>query len=139
MKTILIFSLICFTLSVWGPVDKIKNSNSNNTCGELEPESMSECVDSKLGITDDEDDTGKTKYYDRCCYVRFQYEGKMNSWCYPVREEDYMDITETIRKFEKEHGGDSTDGMDCKVYQFDCAASKIKFLYIAVLLLSLLF
>ena len=29
MKTILIFSLICFTLSVWGPVDKIKNSNTD--------------------------------------------------------------------------------------------------------------
>ena len=137
MKTILIFSLICFTLSVWGPVDKIKNSNSNNTCGYVGPESMSECVDAKLGITDEE--TGKTRYADRCCYVRFQYNGAMNSMCWPLREQEYMDITETIKEFEKDWGGDSTDGKDCKVYQFDCAASNIKYLYIAIVLLSLLF
>ena len=136
MKTILIFSLICFTLSVWGPVDKIKNSNTEDQCYRL-GKSLSDCVDLNLKITDE--DTNKVEYFDRCCYVRFQYEGEMNGVCLPFKEEAYLDITDTIREFEKACGGDSTDGKDCKVYQFECDASNIKFFYIAIFLLSLLF
>ena len=84
MKTILIFSLICFTLSVWGPVDKIKNSNTEDQCYRL-GKSLSDCVDLNLKITDE--DTNKVEYFDRCCYVRFQYEGEMNGVCLPFKEE----------------------------------------------------
>ena len=136
MKTILIFSLICFTFCVWGPVDKIKNSNSEETCGSTLPDSPSDCVDLNLKVTYN----GKTRYADRCCYVRYQEDGIMNKECYPIPEEAYLDITEAIKEYEKDVlDDDSTDGKDIKVYQFDCAASNIKFLSIASILLALLF
>ena len=139
MKSILIFSLVCFTFCVWGPADKIANSNSNITCFPMysSPESLSECVDRRLKIIDN--------YYDRCCYIRFQYDGKMNSTCFPLKEEAYLDITESIREFEEDckkmffKEDVDIEGKQCKVYQFDCSSSNIKFLFIASLLLALLF
>ena len=137
MKAILIFSLVCFTLSVWGPAGKIKNSNSEKSCGSDSPGSLSECVDLKLNLDD--------RYYDRCCYVRYQYNGKVGTKCFPLKEEDYLDITESIRQFEEgykenyEEEDIDIDGRQCKVYQFDCSASNIKFLFIASLFLAFLF
>ena len=139
MKSILIFSLVCFTFCVWGPADKIANSNSNSTCNPYysSPESLSECVDRKLYVSGN--------YFDRCCYVRYQYDGKMNSTCFPLKEEAYLDITQTIKEFEENYKSlyavDDVDieGKQCKVYQFDCSSSNIKFLFIASLLLALLF
>ena len=138
MKSILIFSLVCFC--VWGPADKIANSNSNSSCIPIyssSPESLSECVDRRLKVLGD--------YYDRCCYIRFQYDGKMNSTCFPLKEEDYLDITESIREFEEDcksmffKEDVDIEGKQCKVYQFDCSSSNIKFLFIASLLFALLF
>ena len=140
MKSILIFSLVCFTFCVWGPADKIANSNSNSSCIPMyssSPESLSECVDRRLKVLGD--------YYDRCCYIRFQYDGKMNSTCFPLKEETYLDITESIREFEEDckkmffKEDVDIEGKQCKVYQFDCSSSNIKFLFIASLLLALLF
>ena len=140
MKSILIFSLVCFTFCVWGPADKIANSNSNSSCIPMyssSPESLSECVDRRLKVLGD--------YYDRCCYIRFQYDGKMNSTCFPLKEETYLDITESIREFEEDckkmffKEDEDIEGKQCKVYQFDCSSSNIKFLFIASLLLALLF
>ena len=139
MKSILIFSLVCFTFCVWGPADKIANSNSNSSCYPMysSPESLSECVDRRLKVLGD--------YYDRCCYIRFQYDGKMNSTCFPLKEETYLDITESIREFEEDckriffKEDVDIEGKQCKVYQFDCSSSNIKFLFIASLLLALLF
>ena len=140
MKSILIFSLVCFTFCVWGPADKIANSNSNSSCIPMyssSPESLSECVDRRLKVLGD--------YYDRCCYIRFQYDGKMNSTCFPLKEETYLDITESIREFEEDckkmffKEDVDIEGKQCKVYQFDCSSSNIKFLFIASFLLALLF
>ena len=140
MKTILIFSLICFTLSVWGPVDKIKNSNSERTCGLTLPDSLSDCVDLNLKF---ELDDGKTRYADRCCFLRYQNNGVETKRCFPLKEEHYMDITESIRQLEdqctEEENGENEEGKRCKIYQLDCAASNIKFLSFAILLLALLF
>ena len=134
MKIILLFSLICFTLSVWGPADKIKNSNSNGTCFKFSPNSLSEWVDLKLNVGDE--------YYDRCCYIRYQYNGGIHTMCYPWKEEGYLDITETIREFEDGYqeafGIEDEEGKKCKVYQFECAASNIKFLFISSILFALL-
>ena len=136
MKTILIFSLICFTLSVWGPVDKIKNSNSGEECLKFGGvKSLSECVDLNLKVEID----GKTRYVDRCCYVRYQDDGEIINMCVPIREQEYLDITEAIKGFEKECNSYNAEGKDCKVYQFDCSASNIKFLSFAIILLALLF
>ena len=137
MKTILLFSLICFTLSVWGPVDKIKNSNTEDVCDPLTAtaNSLSDCVDLNLKVEID----GKTRYVDRCCYVRYQDDGEIINMCVPIREQEYLDITESIKGFEKECSSHNAEGKDCKVYQFDCSASNIKFLSFAIILLALLF
>ena len=135
MKIILLFSLICFTLSVWGPADKIKNSNSNDACLKFSANSLSECVDLKLAVGEE--------FFDRCCYVRYQYNGEIHTMCAPVKEEEYLDITELIREFEDGYKEafeiEDEEGKKCKVYQFECAASNIKFLFIASLFLALLF
>ena len=139
MKSILIFSLVCFTFCVWGPADKIANSNSNSSCNPFysSPESLSECVDRRLYV--------QGIYFDRCCYVRYQYDGKMNSTCFPLKEEAYLDITQTIREFEENfkslYAEEDVDieGKQCKVYQFDCSSSNIKFVFFASLLFALLF
>ena len=139
MKTILILSLVCLTFSVWGPVDKIKNSQTSATCisTDVDPDSLSDCVDLNLKVTDDE-------YADRCCFIRYQYYGKSTKSCVPLTEELYMDITDTIRKLEDDctknlYEDSNIEGGRCKIYQLDCAASNIKFLSFAILLLSLLF
>ena len=139
MKIILVFSLICFTLSVWGPYDKIKNSNSEDYCNPLtaEPTSLSECVDLNLYVGE--------RYYDRCCFVRYQYDGQQGNMCFPLKEEHYSDITESIKRFEKEYktvfapADVDNEGKQVKVYQFDCSASNIKYLFIASILLAFLF
>ena len=139
MKSILIFSLVCFTFCVWGPADKIANSNSNSSCNPFysSPESLSECVDRRLNVLGN--------YFDRCCYVRYQYDGQIGTKCVPLKEENYLDITQTIREFEENfkslYAEEDVDieGKQCKVYQFDCSSSNIKFLFIASLLLALLF
>ena len=139
MKTILILSLVCLTFSVWGPVDKIKNSQTGAKCysSDVKPESLSDCVDLNLKVTDDE-------YADRCCFIRYQYYGNSEKSCIPLTEEMYMDITETIRRLEDEWSKGinenlNTEGIRLKIYQLDCAASNIKFLSFAILLLALLF
>ena len=139
MKSILIFSLVCFTFCVWGPADKIANSNSNSSCNPFysSPESLSECVDRRLYV--------QGIYFDRCCYVRYQYDGQMGTKCVPLKEENYLDITQTIREFEENYKSlfaeedVDIEGKQCKVYQFDCSSSNIKFLFIASLLFALLF
>ena len=142
MKTILILSLVCLTFSVWGPVDKIKNSQTDDVCDPYytDPDSLSDCVDLNLKVTEN----GKTHYADRCCFIRFQYYGKSTKSCVPLTEELYMDITDTIRKLEDDctknlYEDSNIEGGRCKIYQLDCAASNIKFLSFAILMLALLF
>ena len=139
MKTILILSLVCLTFSVWGPVDKIKNSQTSESCnpGYTTPDSLSDCVDLNLKVTDE--DTGKTHYADRCCFLRIQGNGNLLNLCYPLTEEQYLDITERIRQLEDECSSSLDEGKRCKIYQLDCSASNVKFLSFAILLLALLF
>ena len=140
MKTILILSLVCLTFSVWGPVDKIKNSQTSESCnpGYTTPDSLSDCVDLNLKVTDE--DTGKTHYADRCCFLRIQRNGNLYNLCYPLTEEHYLDITERIRQLEDQCSSSlDEEGKRCKIYQLDCSASNVKFLSFAILLLALLF
>ena len=138
MKTILILSLVCLTFSVWGPVDKIKNSQTDDVCEPdlTDPDSLSDCVDLKLKVTE----KGKTRYADRCCFLRIQRNGNLYNLCYPLTEEHYLDITERIRQLEDQCSSSlDEEGKRCKIYQLDCSASNVKFLSFAILLLALLF
>ena len=100
----------------------------------LLPQGVSDCVDNLLWVKT------KNKYYDRCCYVRFQQEGKMHAGCIPLTEENYLDISETMRRMED---GDKTiwtsSGKNSKIYQLDCSSPYLKFLSLASILLALIF
>ncbi len=135
MKTFLVLFLIFFSFTYQGPAANEKHAESSYTCGEEESQtSVSDCVDSQLYIDD--------KYYDRCCFIRAQYEGEIRQFCYYLTEEQYLDITETINSIEdniyKRYIKSEGEGKRVKIYQLDCAASYIKFLSIASILLALL-
>ena len=150
MKTILIISLICFAFSIWGPAEEAARLNLGTFCELKSPESSSDCVDSYLygeGFS-----SNGAKYFDRCCYVRFQIYGKTYNRCRALTEEEYLDIVETKKKFEKKYdefyreevipitySETNTEGYYTKIYQIDCSSSYIKFLSIANILLALLF
>ena len=95
------------------------------------PNSESDCVDLALWDRFDQ------RYYDRCCYVRLQLNGVMHSGCALLTEEQYLDITETIRRIEV---GDPriihSVSANSKVYQLDCKSNFIKALTIASFLLA---
>ena len=141
MKTILIFSLICFTFSIWGPAEEA--ARPGIACGEEEDEvqSVSDCVDKYLYVN--------KKYYDRCCFIRGQFYGSEIKGCEALTEEEYLDIVETKRKKEKEADTalranlslleTSTDGYFTKIYQIDCSSSFIKFFSFATIFLALIF
>ena len=141
MKTILMFTLICFAFSIWGPAKEA--ARPGIACGEEqdEVESLSDCVDKSLLV-------GK-KYYDRCCFIRGQFYGIKLQGCEPLTEEEYLDIVETKKKKEKEATDafranmseyeTSTEGYYTKIYQIDCSSSVIKFFSFATIFLALLF
>ena len=134
-----------------GPAYNIKNKGQTISCSDryvisndtewLEesgssfvPSGVSDCVDLLLWSEN------KNKYFDRCCYARFQFKGKMHAGCIGLSEENYLDTTETIRKMEN---GDreiwTREASNAKVYQLDCFSSFIKNLPIASILLLALF
>ena len=143
MKAILIFSLICFTFSIWGPAEKAARPGIPCESREIEAESLSDCVDRYLY------DSEKKKYFDRCCFVRGQFYGRQEKVCAALTEEEYLDIVETKKKKEKEADDalkdilasieKSTEGYYTKLYQLDCSSSFIKFFSIATIFLALIF
>ena len=150
MKTILIFSLICFTFSIWGPAEEAARTGTFCESSKNDPESSSDCVD--LSLYGQARFTNEEKYYDRCCYVRFQLYGNEGRQCRALTEEQYLDIVETKKNMEKEYdenyierrlkiddAGTSTEGYHTKIYQIECSSSYIKYLSIASILFALLF
>ena len=97
------------------------------------PQGVSDCVDTLMW------DKYEQRYYDRCCYVRFQHQGNMHAGCIALKEEQYLDITESIRKMED---GDKAywvkEAAGSKIYQLDCNASYLKLLSFAFILLALI-
>ena len=154
MKKLLLFCLISFVALVSddekGPAYNIKHKQSEEFCVEYfpyddkkydwtdniqdVPYTASECVDMLLW------DKYDGRYYDRCCYVRFQIDGEMHGGCAILTEEQYLDISETIRRIED---GDPAiidrKTKNSKVYQLDCNSYYIKTLTIASILLALIY
>ena len=154
MKNILTICLICFALSETvtedekGPAYNLKHAQSDKLCHDTSrgtPTGVSDCVDSLLWISD------LGRYADRCCYMRYQKNGEMFARCVALTEVQYMDISETMRRFEK---GESltkkyfskdsvaddveSESENSKIYQLDCASSYLKVLSIASALFALL-
>ena len=165
MKKFLFITLIYLAASAttedetkFGPAYNYKNQGASYSCtdrsvyvadsdqlrdditdgSQFIPGGVSDCVDLLLW---DED---QQKYFDRCCYVRFQYQGNMHAGCIPLMEEDYLDTTITIRRMED---GDKrftpywpTYLANSKIYQLDCISSNLKALsFTSILLLALFF
>ena len=149
MKKFLFLTLTYLVLSVQGPAYNAKNGGPI-ACSEryvwkssqwlddnptaFVPAGVSDCVDLRLW------NPYKSIYYDRCCYVRFQHEGKMHAGCVGLSEENYLDTTLTKERMEQ---GDrviwTRNALNSKIYQLDCFSSYIKTLSIASILLLALF
>ena len=82
----------------------------------------------------------KGRYFDKCCFVRFQKDGIMHSGCVGLFRDAIIDITETIKRMEN---GDkniwTSEGINSKIYDLNCKASYISVFAIAFALFSLLF
>ena len=124
----------CTDRSVYSDVsDQLRDDNTDGS--EFIPGGVSDCVDLLLW------DKKQRKYFDRCCYVRFQYQGNMHAGCIPLMEEDYLDTTVTIKRMED---GDRRFWpsflANSKIYQLDCISSYLKALsFTSILLLALFF
>ena len=153
MKKCLFLTLIYLVVSLntlleekTGPAYNAKNGG-NVSCSERKvkwldeyeggadmPGGVSDCVDLQLW------EPSKNMYYDHCCYVRFQQEGKMHAGCIGLSEEHYLDISTTMKRMEK---GDralwTSNGTNSKIYQLDCFSSYLKSFSIASILLMALF
>ena len=160
MKKLLFITLIYFAASVTplnetkiGPAYNYKNQGSTNSCvdygvydgsGEFRDDSLSS-TEIPAGVSDCVDlllyDTIQKKYYDHCCYVRFQYQGNMHAACIPLMEEDYLDTTVTIKRMEDGDRRIWSSGLaNSKIYQLDCISSYLKALsFTSILLLALFF
>ena len=154
MKNILTICLICFALSETvfedekGPAYNIKHAQSDRLCHDNStgiPTGVSDCVDSLLWISE------LDRYADRCCYMRYQKNGEMFARCIALTEVQYMDISETMRRFEKGEAltkkyfskddvayGLESEFENSKIYQLDCASSYLKLISIASALFALL-
>jgi hypothetical protein len=127
-------SYSCTDRSVYSDVsDQLRDDNTDGS--EFIPGGVSDCVDLLLW------DVKQQKYFDRCCYVRFQYQGNMHAGCIPLMEEDYLDTTVTIKRMED---GDRRFWpsflANSKIYQLDCISSYLKALsFTSILLLALFF
>ena len=97
------------------------------------PQGVSDCVDTLLW------DKWDNRYYDRCCYVRFQFKGEMHMACMSLTEEQYSDISESIRKMEDGNKRYWLAPAGTKIYQLDCNSSYLKLLSFATILLALIF
>ena len=158
MNKILLLCLFAFALAVTegekGPAHYPKHSQSDKFCvdyfpydsdtrtwtdmddsfGDEYPIGASECVDTLLW------DKYEQRYYDRCCYIRFQINGEMHGGCAILTEEQYLDIAETMRRIEE---GDpliiDKATANSKVYQLDCNSYFIKAISIASFLIAFIF
>ncbi len=128
-----------------GPANNVENREIYATCEENyvhnnsewldDPDmSVSDCVDLQLYSKN------KGRYFDKCCFVRFQKEGVMHSGCVGLFRDQIIDITETIKRMEN---GDkniwTSEGVNSKIYDLDCKASYIQIFAIAFALFGLLF
>ena len=98
------------------------------------PNGVSDCVDTLMW------DKYDNRYYDRCCYVRFQLKGVMHAGCIALTEDQYLDISESIIRME--HGVKQfwvTEAKGSKIYQLDCNSTYLKLLSFASIILALIF
>ena len=121
-------TLSCSDLYVINSRDQEWLDDSSNST--FVPQGVSDCVDLHLWSA------RKNKYFDKCCYVRFQIDGVMHAGCVGLTQEHLIDSTETIRKMENGDRDIWTRVADgAKIYQLECSSSYLKYFSLAILLL----
>ena len=151
MKKILLLAFICIAIALdvdetkdlKGPAANLKHPNSQYSCHNDSwhdtVNGVSDCVDHLLYDTDPE----RRIYYDHCCYIRYQKDGDMHSDCIGLTEENFLDITITMKRLEKGDrsllGDFALKTAGSKIYQIDCFSSYLKSLSFASILLLALF
>ena len=126
------YSYSCDDLYVRQDGEWLDDSTDSST---FVPYGVSDCADLHLWSEE------KNTYFDKCCYVRFQINGEMHAGCVGLKQDNYADITETIRRMQK---GDrniwTREAEHSKIYQLDCGSAYLKFIsFAAIILFGLLF
>ena len=155
-QIILLFSIIFFAICVdldyeekLGPAHNVEDRGVyRRSCSDLYVRKNGQWLDDNysssnfvpLGVSDCVDlhlwSKAKNTYFDKCCYVRFQKDGEMHSGCVGLKQDNYADITETMRRMQK---GDrviwTREGEYSKIYQLDCSSVYLQYISFAALLL----
>ena len=110
------------------PYYRFKDSDND----ENSPKGVSDCVDNQLW------DPYDVRYYDRCCFIRFQLKGEKYSACFELTEEQYMDIVESMNGIEEGKKSFWNAPAGVKVYELNCSSNYIKLISFASILLALI-
>ena len=113
------------------PINETLNETLNDT---YEVFSKSDCIDKDL--------YSKyilgNKFYSHCCYIRYLSDGTFYNGCVGLREDEYLDIFETIDRFERgnflwgKQNADVQENMvpsKTQIYDLDCQSS---FIYLSL-------
>ena len=76
-------------------------------------------------------------YYNKCCYLEFQYQGKPYYHCVGLTDDQMMDVPVTIKELEDEFG--ERTGNDMYIKSLNCKGEYIFYSMISILLLALIF
>ena len=76
-------------------------------------------------------------YYNKCCYLEFQYQGNTYYHCVGLTDDQTMDVPVTIKELEDEFG--ERTGNDMYIKSLNCKGEYIFYSMIGTLLLALIF
>ena len=75
-------------------------------------------------------------YYNKCCYLEFQYQGNTYYHCVGLTDDQTMDVPVTIKELEDEFG--ERTGNDMYIKSLNCKGEYIFYSMISTLLLALI-
>ena len=76
-------------------------------------------------------------YYNKCCYLEFQYQGNTYYHCVGLTDDQTMDVPVTIKELEDEFG--ERTGNDMYIINLNCKGEFIFYSMIGTLLSALIF
>ena len=75
-------------------------------------------------------------YYNKCCYLEFQYQGNTYYHCVGLTDDQMMDVPVTIKELEDEFG--ERTGNDMYILNLNCKGEYLFYSMISSLLLALI-
>ena len=76
-------------------------------------------------------------YYNKCCYIRFQTQGKKYNHCVGLTDDQMMDVPVTIKELEEKFT--EKTGNEVYIETLNCNGKYIIYSMISSLLLALIF